>query len=230
MHALIIAGNDDAAGLVEWMLIDELINIDTALTAADGIAKARQGASDVILLDPSLLDVPGPEFLQRLRHAEIKIPVVIVSDGDCVEDMSRGFGFGAEAYVTLPADTSEQVNVIYKAAGWTRKPPFIAKVGEFTFEFKRWLKIDGERVCLCDREMRIVELLIRRRGETISTKSLCEYLYGGTDDAPELKMIDLHVSRARKLICFQTQKRNLIEVVWGKGYRLADPSQWQDPC
>ena len=228
MKALIIAGDDDAAGQIEWMLIDEDINLDVALTSAEGVARARQVAFDVILLDPRLPDASGPEVLAKLRQAAVKTSVVIVSDRDGVEDMSRGFGFGAEAYVVLPADTNEQVAVIYKTAGWTKQQPFVAKIGEFTLEFKRWLMINGMRVCLSDQEKQIVELLVRRRGETISTVELHEHLYGRASDAPELRLIDFFVSRARRLIGFHTENHRLIEVVWGKGYRLADPRQMHD--
>lgn len=59
MQALVIAGDDDAAGQIEWMLIDEDINLDVALTGAEGVAKARQVAFDVILLDPRLPAASG---------------------------------------------------------------------------------------------------------------------------------------------------------------------------
>jgi DNA-binding response OmpR family regulator len=229
MQVLVIAGDDDAAGQIEWMLIDEDIKLDVALTGTEGIAKARQVAFDVILLDPRLPDATGPEVLRKLRQAEVKAPVVIVSDRDGVEDMSRGFGFGADAYVELPADTNEQVAVIYKAAGWTGKPPFVARVGEFTLEFKRWLMINGKRVCLSAQEMQIVELLVRRRGETISTAKLREHLYKGATDVPELRLIDFFVSRARRLIAFHTENHRLIEIVRGKGYRFADPCETAAP-
>lgn len=135
--------------------------------------------------------------------------------------MSRGFGFGAAAYVVLPGSTSKLVASIYRACGRTRKPPFAAQVGEFRFEFARWLKINGERVCLCGSQQRIVELLVRRRGETISTAELCEHLYGRRD-ALELPNVEVFVSHARGLIKAATGGHSLIETVWGMGYRLAE--------
>ena len=78
MRALLIAGNEDAAGQVEWMLIDDHITLDVAMSASQGVSKARQGTFDVILLDPRLPDASGPEALHNLRREAIKPPVVIV--------------------------------------------------------------------------------------------------------------------------------------------------------
>jgi two-component system cell cycle response regulator CtrA len=144
--------------------------------------------------------------------------------------MSRGFGFGADAYITVPhgsdgtpcAASKELIACIYRLTGSTRKPPLVINAGGFTLEFNaRWLKINGERVLLCGSEFRIVELLARRRGEIFSKEVLCAYLHKGTDD-PEHKIADFFISRARKIMAFHTAGHNLIETVWGKGYRFGE--------
>jgi two-component system cell cycle response regulator CtrA len=221
MHILLVAGDDNIADQIEWMLVDELFNIDLALTGAQAIDRARQVGFDVILLDPRLPDATGHDLLNRLRQVSVNAPVVIVSDQSTVDDMSRGFGFGAQAYVVLPAEAKGLVASIYRACGRARKLPFTAQVGDFRLEFARWLKINGERVALCGSEQRIVELLVRRRGETISTAQLCERLYGRRD-ALELPTIEVFVSHARQMIKAATGGHSLIETVWGQGYRLAE--------
>lgn len=219
MRILLVTGDDNTADHIEWMLVDELCHIDLAVTAVEAIDRTRQVSFDVILLDPRLLDTTGPDLLSRLRGGSASPAVVIVSDRATVDGMARGFGFGAQSYVVLPAATSELVTAIYRACGRTRRPPFAAQVGEFRFEFARWLKINGERVCLSGTEQRIVELLVRRRGDTIGRAELCEHLFGRRDPY-ELPIIDVFVAHARQLMRAATGGQDLIETVWGTGYRL----------
>lgn len=54
---------------------------------------------------------------------------MIVSDQAVVERVSRGFGIGAEAYVKVPVDTNELVQVVYDLSGRARKAPFVVEIG-----------------------------------------------------------------------------------------------------
>ena len=145
--------------------------------------------------------------------------------------MSRGFGFGADAYITVPhgdgiasAARKELIACIYSLTGGTRKPPLVIAAGGFTLELNtRWLKINGERVCLGGSEFRIVELLARRRGKIFSKEESSAYLHRGMDE-PTPKFVDFFISRARKIIASHTAGHNFIETVWGKGYRFGEPN------
>lgn len=213
MRILLVTSDDDLAGRIEWMLIDEICEIDLASAGHQAIARAREVDFDVILVDLQLTDIAGRELT-----SSFKAPVVFVTDQFAVEGMSSDHG---PTHVVLPVDSCELVAMIYRACGRTRVPPFTAEVGAFRLEFARWLKINGERVCLSGLEQRIVELLVRRRGETISTAELCEHLYDRAD-APERSIVDVFVTHARQLIKFATDGHGLIERDSGGGYRLTE--------
>ena len=165
-----------------------------------GAGHARCGNFDLILLDPHLPDMRGPEILKRFRADDAQAPIVIVSDAAGVADMSRSIGFEADAYVTVPSGGAELVALTYRLTRYARKPPFIVKAGGHTLKFsKRWLKIDGEGTVLSRYELQIVELLAHRRGEILSRKDLCDHLFGWQDDAKP-RMVDSYVSRARSWV------------------------------
>lgn len=214
MRILIVTSDDNLAGRIEWMLIDELCEIDLALTVQQAIVRARQVDFDVILVDRQVPNVAGHELI-----SSIKAPVVLVSDQPAADIASRGVGHGT--HVVLLAEGGELVELIYQTSGRTRKPPFTTEVGRFRLEFARWLKINGERVCLSGTEQSIVEHLVRCRSRTISTNELCEHLYG-RGDAPELPLVDVFVAHARQLITFATDGHSLIESISGEGYRLVE--------
>ena len=230
MRILVIGADDDRVAWVEWTLLDEDVDLCLTSRGEEGVAHAMSSPFELIILDPHLPDLSGPGILKRFAEGRVGAPVVIVSDQAGVEDMSRGFGFGADAYITVPhgdgtASTArkELIACIYSLTGGTRKPPLVIAAGGFTLEFNtRWLKINGERVCLGGSEFRIVELLGRRRGEIFSKEALCAYLGRLTDD-PEHKVVDVFISRARKIMASHSAGHNFIETVWGKGYRFGEP-------
>lgn len=106
---------------------------------------------------------------------------------------------------------------------WVIPANFVVHVGGRRMEFTPdGLKIDGQRVPLPGKEYPLVELLAFRRGETFSTTALHEYLFGATDDR-ESRVVHIFVSHARKIMMAATS-HNFIETIWGKGYRLAEPT------
>ena len=222
MRILLIASDTARVSQVRSVLLDEDIDLVVNGRGDEGAQSARGLAFDIVLLDPFLPDISGPDVLSRLRKNEVIAPVVVVSDQVGVEEMSRGFGFGADAYATLPIESQDLVARIYRVLGRARPVPFAISVGEHKLELGERLKINGERVPLSAAEKQIVELLARRRGEVFSTEALRQHLYGGFDE-PELGVVNVFVTHARRIMNAATGGYSLIETVWGKGYRLAEP-------
>jgi two-component system, cell cycle response regulator CtrA len=222
MSILVISADDDRVGWIEWTLLDEDVEFYFTGSGKEGTDYARSGGYELILLDPHLPDMSGPEVLRRFQTDKVKAPVVVVSHAAGVTDMSRGFGFGADAYVTVRSGGDELVALLYRLTGRKKKPPFIVKVGEHTLEFsKRWLKINGARTGLSLYERQIMELLARRRGEVLSRKELHEHLFAGQDRVKP-GMVDFYACRARNLMSARGSGHNFIETVWGKGYRFRE--------
>ena len=73
------------------------------------------------------------------------------------------------------------------------------------------------------KEYSILELLVLRKGATLSKEVFLNHLYGGMDE-PELKIIDVFVCKLRKKLADALgSETNYIETVWGRGYVLRDP-------
>ena len=126
MHILAIVSTEETEAAVACSLSGA--RLAYAETGAQGVDLAVRGAFDIILLDPCLPDMSGPTVLRRLRDGAVKAPVLIVSDQAGVEDMSRGFGFGADGYVRTPVRGDELVDAIYRAAGRHPNPGSIIEI------------------------------------------------------------------------------------------------------
>jgi two-component system cell cycle response regulator CtrA len=84
---------------------------------------------------------------------------------------------------------------------------------------KKIVEIDGTRAHLTPKEYQMLELLSLHKGTTVSKEMFLNHLYGGVDE-PELKIIDVFVSKLRKKLAIVSGGKNYIETVWGRGYVL----------
>src|SRR6202012_4429641 len=82
----------------------------------------------------------------------------------------------------------------------------------------------GQEVHLTGKEYSILELLMLRKGITVTRDAFLNPLYGGRDE-PELKIIDVFICKLRKKLAAATNGDNYIETVWGRGYVLRDPHE-----
>jgi two-component system, cell cycle response regulator CtrA len=70
----------------------------------------------------------------------------------------------------------------------------------------------------------MLELLSLRKGTTLTKEMFLNHLYGGMDE-PELKIIDVFISKIRKKLAYTSGGRNYIQTIWGRGYVLREPQE-----
>jgi DNA-binding winged helix-turn-helix (wHTH) protein/transposase-like protein len=88
--------------------------------------------------------------------------------------------------------------------------------------------VDGEQVPLTRKEYCILELLVLRKDIVVTKEMFLNHLYDEGDE-PEVKIIDVFVCNLRKKLTRATGGIHYIETVWGRGYRLRDPSRMPRP-
>jgi len=76
---------------------------------------------DLILLDLNLPDMNGHEVLRQLRLARIDTPILILSGSDDTESKIKGFGFGADDYLTKPFHREELIACSDKSGPTSRR-------------------------------------------------------------------------------------------------------------
>jgi two-component system cell cycle response regulator CtrA len=99
------------------------------------------------------------------------------------------------------------------------KPEEVVRCGQYTLHISRnkLLQANGESVHFTPSEFRILVLLARKTGETVTKAMIMDHLYGGIDE-PEIKIIDIFICKIRKKI---PGPPGLIQTVWGRGYRIS---------
>jgi len=224
MRVLLVEDDPSTAKSIELMLSHANLNVYTTDLGEEGIDLAKLYDYDLILLDINLPDMNGHEVLRQLRLSRIETPILILSGEDGTESKLKGFGFGADDYMTKPFHREELVArihaIIRRSKGHAQS---IIKTGSIAVNLDaKTVEADSSPVHLTGKEYQMLELLSLRKGTTLTKEMFLNHLYGGMDE-PELKIIDVFICKLRKKLSEATGGDNHIETVWGRGYVLRDP-------
>lgn len=224
MRVLLVEDDPTTAKSIELMLSHASLNVYTTDLGEEGIDLAKLYDYDLILLDINLPDMNGHEVLRQLRMSRIDTPILILSGEDDTDSKLKGFGFGADDYLTKPFHREELVArihaIIRRSKGHAQS---IIKTGSVNVNLDaKTVDVQGSTVHLTGKEYQMLELLSLRKGTTLTKEMFLNHLYGGMDE-PELKIIDVFICKLRKKLSEATGGQNFIETVWGRGYVLRDP-------
>jgi two-component system cell cycle response regulator CtrA len=232
MRVLLVEDDPTTSKSVELMLTHANLNVYATDLGEEGIDLAKLYDYDLILLDLDLPDMNGHEVLRQLRLARIETPILILSGADDTENKIKGFGFGADDYLTKPFHREELVArihaIIRRSKGHSQS---VIDTGLISVNLDaKTVSVDNKTVHLTGKEYQMLELLSLRKGTTLTKEMFLNHLYGGMDE-PELKIIDVFICKLRKKLSSATGGQNYIETVWGRGYVLRDPepSHLNDP-
>ncbi|SIO18921.1 two component transcriptional regulator, winged helix family [Rhodovulum sp. ES.010] len=229
MRVLLVEDDPTTAKSIELMLTHANLNVYTTDLGEEGIDLAKLYDYDLILLDLNLPDMNGHEVLRQLRLARIETPILILSGASDTDNKIKGFGFGADDYMTKPFHREELVArihaIIRRSKGHSQS---IIRTGEIEVNLDaKTVEVDGKPVHLTGKEYQMLELLSLRKGTTLTKEMFLNHLYGGMDE-PELKIIDVFICKLRKKLAQATGGETYIETVWGRGYVLRDPEPQQE--
>ena len=209
---------------IELILRKADLNTYVTDSGEEGIELAKLYDYDLILLDLSLPDIDGYEVLRKLRLSRIETPTLILTGRDGMSNKIKGFGAGADDYLTKPFHRDELVArihaIVRRSKGHAQS---VIRTGVIAVNLDaKTVEANGHPVHLTGKEYQMLELLSLRKGSTLTKEMFLSHLYGGMDE-PGGKIIDVFICKLRKKLALATEGANYIETVWGRGYVLRDP-------
>ena len=188
-------------------------------TGREALSMLTSHCPDVVILDLGLPDMDGMDVLTQLRAWSL-MPVVVVSARTDEREKVRALDAGADDYITKPFSFPV---LVAKAQALMRRARGL-RLGDSELGYANILMdtasgtvtVDGNPVNLRPKETKILELLLREQGRTVSRDLLIERVWGTDFDGDE-RMIDRHIASLRKALGTASQH---IRAVYGKGYRL----------
>jgi DNA-binding response OmpR family regulator len=183
----------------------------------DALAYARDDDFDLLILDLGLPGMDGQEVLRQLRERGERLPVVILTARDGVEDTVAGLEGGADDYVTKPFRFEEllaRVRVRLRDGAQAAETTMLSH-GSLTLDLRtRRAARDGRTVELTAREFALLETLLRHPDQVLSREQLLSHVWGYDFD-PGSNVVDVYVRYLRRKL-----GANVVETVRGMGYRL----------
>lgn len=197
-------------------------------TASDGqtaLTTARREKPDLIILDLMLPALDGREVCKILRR-ESDVPIIMLTALAEEVDQITGLEIGADDYITKPFSPRALVArvraLLRRTKGDIKAPDVIRAGGLEIIPERHRITYNGQPLKLTPNEFKLVLLLAAHPGQIFTRDQLLEDLHGlalGFD-----RSIDSHIKNLRKKLEMVSGK-NLIETVYGVGYRLMDWEQ-----
>jgi DNA-binding response OmpR family regulator len=219
---LLIEDEPELADALRVVLARERYIVDHA----DRLATAREAAAlatfDLVLLDRTLPDGEGLSLVPVLRAANPGVPIIVLSARGDVPDRIAGLDEGADDYLIKPFSIDE---MLARIRALRRRPADLAgetiHAGALVFDLSNEeVVVDGLRLDLPRRELRVLAALLKRRGRTVLRESLEQAVFG-FDNAVQSNTLDSHISRLRRKLADAGAGLE-IHAIRGVGYLLRE--------
>ncbi len=245
MIEILLAEDDkEIANLERDYLTMNGYEVDVAVDGMEAEEKLKSNAYDLLILDIMMPGKSGYDLCREYRD-KIDIPILMVTAKTDSVDKIRGLGLGADDYIVKPFDPMELVarakahlaqyeRLIQRAQENVKEPvlkereydaeDYLLCIGNLKIMTKSWKVIkDGQEIHLPNREFELLKYLAMNPNIVFSKEHLFEKIWG-YDFVSDSATVMVHINRIREKIEDDPRKPQIIETVWGAGYRLNLPS------
>ena len=220
MKILIVEDDPEARSVLVQGLAECGHRTDCAANSTEGLALAKTGDFDALIIDRMLPDGDGLDIVTALRAQCIMTPAVFLSALNEVDDRIMGLRAGGDDYLAKPFSFLE---LLARLEAILRRreaaPETILRIGDLEMNLiTRTVKRAGTEIPLMPREFRLLEFLMRHTGQTVTRTMLLEGVWKYRFE-PETKILDVQMSRLRQKIDrgFEVP---LIRTLRGAGYYI----------
>jgi DNA-binding response OmpR family regulator len=218
--ARILLVEDDPAllrGLVSTLRADGYA-VDTA---SDGASAVSLGATEpyaVVVLDVGLPDFSGFDVLKKLRDKGCRMPILMLTARDTVQDRVLGLDLGADDYMLKPFEPSEleaRIRALMRRSHGDPSP--VLTIGNLVINRSLGTAtVNGRQLELRRREWAVLERLVARAGKLVSKERLTDEVFG-FDEPVAPNAVEVYVARLRKKL---EPDGPVIRTLRGLGYML----------
>jgi len=195
----------------------------TGASYQEGCYAFSKGGFDLVLLDINLPDKSGDEFCSEIRKTS-GVPVIFITANDTEEDMIKGFQLGCDDYISKPFSLEvlkERVGAVLRRTGGQRKDVFSS--GDITVDFKMMtVKKTAQPAKLTATEYRLLELLVKNRGQVMTRQVLLAKLWDADSNFVDENALSVNIRRLRQKLEDDPQNPLYIITVFGIGYTWGD--------
>lgn len=196
----------------------EVTWIDDGKHAVESFRKERY---DLCILDVMLPNVDGFSIASSIREINRAVPLIFLTAKKLKDDVLKGFGLGADDYITKPFDTEillARIKAIVSRSGYPVRGKDLLEVGLYKFNRKlRTLTLGDESRKLSPKEGQLLELLADAPDTFVSREVALRTIWG-TDDYFTARSMDVYITKLRKYL--SDDPSIVIRNIHGSGFQL----------
>ena len=194
---------------------------EVASDGATGLLRAETEDFDLAIIDIMLPKIDGFTVIQKIRAAEKKLPIIILSACDSVEHKIKGLETGGDDYLAKPFSFAEllaRIQALLRRASSVSEPVSLEYLDLSMNFVRRKVFRGGQEIQLQPLEFQLLEYLIRTRGRVVSKTVILEHVWEYNFNT-DTNIVEVCIFRLREKID-KPFERKLIKTVRGFGYVL----------
>lgn len=224
MKVLVIEDDASIAGMICRGLKDAGYRVDLAADGVSGLEMALENGYGLLVLDVMLPGMDGWRVCEALRARRNRVPVLMLTARDAVDDRVRGLDAGADDYLPKPFDFKE---FLARARALLRRDRMhrtrVIHVGDLEIDTaQRRVARGGQEIGLSHREYDLLEALAAHERQVLTREAIQERVWMNENASPNT--VDVYIGMLRKKIDAGRDVK-LIHTVHGVGYTLRPPDR-----
>jgi DNA-binding response OmpR family regulator len=221
-HVLVVEDDLPLASFIGERLRSEKYAVSLAHGGDVATCALNDSKFDLLILDLNLPDVDGIELLKRFRPSNPRLPILVLTGRNTIEDRVLALDTGADDYMNKPFSLPEFSARVRSLLRRSYAPiEEISTVGDLTIDRRQYrVERAGKQIVLTSREFCLLEYLVRNARRPVSRAELMENVWNQTFDATT-NLVDVYIKYVRDKVDSGFDFK-LIRTMRGVGYVLSD--------
>jgi len=220
MRLLLVEDDARIARFVAKGLREQAYAVDVAASGDQALYEAEVNSYDLVILDVMIPGKDGLAVCRELRKAGQRMPILMLTARDAVEDRIAGLDHGADDYLTKPFEFREllaRLRALLRRSGELR--PAKITIGDLVLDTAAQSAARaGRAMTLTAKEYALLEYLARNAGRVVGRAEIAEHVWDESFD-PFSNLIEVYINRLRRKIDADSPKP-LLQTRRGAGYVL----------
>lgn len=229
MRVLLVEDDSRIARFVAKGLREQTYAVDIATTGEDALYQAAINTYDLVILDVMIPAPDGFAVCKELRKSGKRMPILMLTARDAVEDRIAGLDRGADDYLTKPFEFGEllaRLRALLRRTGELRPPEIVIADLVIDTVGQRVTRA-GKTMSFTAKEYALIEFLARNSGRVVGRAEIAEHVWDEEFD-PFSNLIEVYVNRIRRKIDAPPHKA-LLHTRRGAGYILSTEAEPSTP-
>ncbi len=221
MRILLVDDDQPLTEILRQSLIEQHYAIDIATDGEAGWEYACVFDYDLILLDVMLPKLDGISLCERLRARGHQMPILLLTARDTSPDKIKGLDAGADDYMVKPFDLEElaaRIRALLRRD--SQALPAVLKWGQLSLNPSTCQVVYGDQpLQFTPKEYALLKLFLRSPNRVFSLSAIIDSVWSA-EDSPGEDTVRTHIKGLRRKLKLADAPPDLIETVYGLGYRL----------